>query len=255
MKKIAAMATVSALALAGMVFAAAGGGTPSTSSAVLLPSATTATAPASAQPTTAAAAGSVIADSWICVFRAGAVARGSEQAEANRVASQAGGSVGHVYTAALQGFSIHAKAASAAAVAARNPNVARCEADQIATVIDPVNALANPGGNVGTSATETTPAGIIRVGGGNASNPISGRAFVIDTGIDLTHPDLNVDKATSKNFVPRENRPTTSTAMAAMWPEPLPPRSTDRAWSALRREHCWSRCAFSTATAAAPIRM
>ena len=204
MKKIAAMATVSALALAGMVFAAAGGGTPSTSSAVLLPSATTATAPASAQPTTAAAAGSVIADSWVCVFRAGAVARGSEQAEANRVASQTGGSVGHVYTAALQGFSIHAKAASAAAVAARNPNVARCEADQIATVIDPVNALANPGGNAGTSATETTPAGIIRVGGGNASNPISGRAFVIDTGIDLTHPDLNVDKATSKNFVPRE---------------------------------------------------
>lgn len=208
MKKIAALATVSALALAGMVFAAAGGNKTAGSGAVLLPAATGASAPASAQATTSAmAASAVIPDSWICVFRKGAVTRGSEQAEANSVAGKAGGRVGHVYSVALQGFSINAKAQNAAAIAAHNPKIEKCEADQVATVIDPVNALANAGGGVNASATETIPAGITRVGGGNAANPISGRAFVIDTGIDLTHPDLNVDKVNSKNFVAREKSP------------------------------------------------
>jgi subtilisin family serine protease len=205
MKKIAAMATVSALALAGMVFAASGGGKADGSAAVLLPASTSAGAPASAQPTSAAAAGAVIPDSWICVFRTGAVARGSERAEANRVASQAIGRIGHVYTTALQGFSINAKSPNAAAIAARNPNIERCEADQIATVIDPINALAKPGGG-GGSTTESTPAGITRVGGGTAYSG-AGRAFVIDSGIDLTHPDLNVDTALSRSFVTRETSP------------------------------------------------
>lgn len=205
MRKFAALATVSAVALAGIVFAAAGGGKSAGSGTVLLPTTSGASVAASAKPTPTAAATSAIPDSWICVFKKGSVAPGAEQAEANRVVGKAGGRIGHVYRYALQGFSINLPAQGAQAVAAHNPNIEYCEADQLATVIDPINALARPGGG-GGSTTESTPAGITRVGGGTAYSG-TGRAFVIDSGIDLTHPDLNVDTALSKNFVTRETSP------------------------------------------------
>lgn len=207
MRKFAGLATVSALALAGVVLAAAGSNKTSTTGAVLLPTAKGGAAAISASATsTAAAAGSAIPDSWICVFKTGAVARGAEQAEANKVVGKAGGRIGHIYRHALQGFSINLPAQAASAVAAHNPNIAYCEADQIATVIDPVNALARPGGG-GGSTTETTPPGITSIGGGTATYTGTGRAFVIDSGIDLTHADLNVDTALSRNFVSRETSP------------------------------------------------
>lgn len=53
------------------------------------------------------------------------------------------------------------------------------------------------GGDDGGSS-QTTPWGITRVGGATAS---SGTAWVIDTGIDLDHPDLNVDTQNSAVFV------------------------------------------------------
>lgn len=205
MRKFAALATVSAVALAGIVFAAAGGGKSTGSGAVLLPASSSPAVAVSARPTAAAVAGSAIPDSWICVFKKGSVAAGAEQAEANKVTGKAGGKIGHVYRHALQGFSINLPAQGARAVAAHNPNIEYCEADQVATVIDPINALAKPGGG-GGSTTESTPAGITRVGGG-ANYTGTGRAFVIDSGIFLTHPDLNVDTALSRNFVSRETSP------------------------------------------------
>lgn len=205
MRKFAALATVSAVALAGIVFAAAGGGKSTGSGAVLLPASSSPAVAVSARPTAAAVAGSAIPDSWICVFKKGSVAAGAEQAEANKVTGKAGGKIGHVYRHALQGFSINLPAQGAKAVAAHNPNIEYCEADQFATVIDPINALAKPGGG-GGSTTESTPAGITRVGGG-ANYTGTGRAFVIDSGIFLTHPDLNVDTALSRNFVSRETSP------------------------------------------------
>lgn len=208
MRKVAGLATVSAVALAGIVYAAGGGGGSVTGSgAVLLPSAKSGVAASAAATPAAAAPGSNIPDSWICVFKAGAVARGAEQGEANKVVGKAGGRIGHVYRYALQGFSISLPAQAAASVAAHNPNIAYCEADQIATVIDPVNTLARPGGGGGGTSTETTPAGIASIGGGTATYTGTGRAFVIDSGIDLTHPDLNVDTALSRNFVSRETSP------------------------------------------------
>ncbi len=205
MRKFAALATVSAVALAGIVFAAAGGGKSTGSGAVLLPATSGPAVAVSARPTAAAVAGSAIPDSWICVFKKGSIAPGTEQAEANKVTGKAGGKIGHVYRYALQGFSINLPAQGAKAVAAHNPNIEYCEADQVATVIDPINALARPGGG-GGSTTESTPAGITRVGGG-ANYTGTGRAFVIDSGIFLTHPDLNVDTALSRNFVSRETSP------------------------------------------------
>lgn len=54
------------------------------------------------------------------------------------------------------------------------------------------------GGDDGGTSNQTTPWGITRVGGATAS---SGTAWVIDTGIDLDHPDLNVDTQRSAVFV------------------------------------------------------
>lgn len=205
MRKFAAFATVSTLALAGIVFAASSANKAGTTGAVLLP-ASAVGSQASAAPTNAAAPGSAIPDSWICVFRTGAVPAGKEQAEANRVVGKAGGRIGHVYRYALQGFSINLPAPGAAAVAAHNPNIDHCAPDQIATIIDPVNALAKPGGG-GGATTETTPVGITRVGGGLATYTGTGRAFVIDSGVDLDHPDLVVSSTLSRNFVSRETSP------------------------------------------------
>lgn len=207
MKKLALTASVAALAMAGYVLAANSGSGGGDAATVLLPASTSGTALLVARPTTAADAGaaSVIPDSYICVFKDGTVGKGAERSAAARAVGAAGGQLGHVYTTALQGFSVHIPAQAAAQLAARNPNIAWCEADQVATIIDPVSSLARPGGG-GGSTTETIPPGITRVNGGGDWTGTA-RAFVIDTGIDLNHPDLNVDNALSANFVSRETSP------------------------------------------------
>ena len=50
---------------------------------------------------------------------------------------------------------------------------------------------------------QTTPWGITRVGG--AQNGVGKKAWIIDTGIDLNHPDLNVDVANSVSFIATES--------------------------------------------------
>lgn len=45
---------------------------------------------------------------------------------------------------------------------------------------------------------ETVPWGVQRVGGGQSG--ATGRAFVIDSGVDLDHPDLNVNAGMSRSF-------------------------------------------------------
>jgi subtilisin family serine protease len=57
-----------------------------------------------------------------------------------------------------------------------------------------------PGGGGGGSSTQTTPWGIARVGGG-ANYTGTGRAWVIDSGVDLDHADLNVNTALSRTFI------------------------------------------------------
>lgn len=73
--------------------------------------------------------------------------------------------------------------------------VAYIEQDQIFSVM-----MGGPPSGGGGTATQTTPWGVTRVGGAiNGAN--SGTAWIIDSGIDLDHPDLNVDVANSQTFL------------------------------------------------------
>jgi subtilisin family serine protease len=78
-----------------------------------------------------------------------------------------------------------------------DPDVAYIEQDQTVSL-----AMGGPpggGGGDGGSDTQETPWGISRVNGGVSG--ASGTAWVIDSGIDLDHPDLNVDVARSVSYV------------------------------------------------------
>ena len=152
---------------------------------------------ASLMVTTAAIAAPASAEkidnSYICVFRPGAVERANVQAEANRAAQAAGGSVRFVYTTAIRGFAASVTARGVSAMMSRNPNIAYCEQDQTVQAIQ-----GKPGGGGGSTG-QQVPWGITRVHGGVAP-PAGSRAWVIDSGIDGSHPDLNVNASLSRNF-------------------------------------------------------
>jgi subtilisin family serine protease len=159
--------------------------------AAVIISAAVVAAPASAQR-----AGDKIEGSYICVFKEREVSRGQVQAEANRAAQSVGGRISHVYTVAVRGFAVEMPAQALERMKAGNPNIDYCEQDQVVTH-GPIQAAAAP--QFGTQSTQETPWGIARVGGGGAGTFAT--AWVIDTGIDLDHPDLSVDIQRSVSFV------------------------------------------------------
>ncbi|WP_339913751.1 S8 family serine peptidase [uncultured Brevundimonas sp.] len=109
-----------------------------------------------------------------------------------------------MYSVAIQGFSANLPPQALARVQAANPNIAYCEQDQIFT-IPPIRADAKPGSGGGVQPAQETPWGIARVNGGAAGTFAT--AWVIDTGIDLDHPDLNVDVVRSRSFLDRDTNP------------------------------------------------
>ena len=146
--------------------------------------------------------GDKIAGSYICVFKAGAVSKANVRAEAVRAG---GAGVNHVYQTAIRGFS--ASANSAAQLRSRNPNIAYCEQDQEVWAIQsgPFDfrvvgkpAPQQPG--------QTIPWGVTRVKGGPGTGTAGGVAWILDTGIDLNHPDLTVNTTRSRSFT-RESSP------------------------------------------------
>ena len=142
--------------------------------------------------------GDKIANSYICVFKANAVSRGNAQAEANRAVQAAGGQLKHVYSVALKGFAANMSEQGMENSKRANANIDYCEQDQVITT-GPIRADAPPSGGGGVQPAQETPWGIARVGGGGAGTFAT--AWVIDTGIDFTHPDLNVDTARSRSFL------------------------------------------------------
>ena len=126
------------------------------------------------------------------------------KAKSAKILKRAGitdGEIGYVYGTALKGFSV--KIAPGQLKKLENDaSVAYIEADKVVALAPPPGKGPNKGdggdtGGGGTS-TQETPWGITRVGG--AANGTGKVAWIIDSGIDLDHPDLNVDAARSADF-------------------------------------------------------
>ncbi len=83
-----------------------------------------------------------------------------------------------------------------------DPRVQSIEKDQTIQ-ISPY--AGKPGGSGGTQPLQQTPYGTTRVGGGVTGSAFT--AWVIDTGIDLDHPDLNVNVARSATFLGGNSTP------------------------------------------------
>ncbi|QDP20571.1 S8 family serine peptidase [Sphingomonas xanthus] len=154
-----------------------------------------------AVPAQAQKAGDKIPGSYICVFNKN-VSRGSAEAEARRSVQAEQAQLKHVYSVALRGFAVHASEQGIANMKAKNANIAYCEQDQVVTA-GQMKGMGKPGG--GAQPAQETPWGIARVGGGAGGNFAT--AWVIDSGIDLDHPDLNVDVARSRSFLGGSTNP------------------------------------------------
>ena len=102
-----------------------------------------------------------------------------------------------VYSAAVQGFAVNLSETEVAALE-KNPNVRGVWPDLMFT-------LARPAPTPTPLPAEVIPPGITRVGGATYTG--TKRAWIIDTGIDLNHPDLIVDKDDGKTFVTRTTTP------------------------------------------------
>lgn len=110
--------------------------------------------------------------------------------------------VDYVYTTALKGFAVKLPPGQVKKLQ-EEPMVSRIEEDQV-IALSPIVINAKPGGG-STQPSQSTPWGITRVNGGVSG--VGKTVWVIDTGIDLNHPDLNVDVARSANFVTRDTSP------------------------------------------------
>lgn len=148
-------------------------------------------------------AGDPIPNSYICTFVPGPISTGSE---ARSSAAAVSGKVTHIYSHVLSGFSAHMSATAVQKMMAKNPLIRNCTQDRLAsippTIVGTVTARGTP--PLGGSSAQTVPWGVKRVGGpGNSS----GTAWIIDTGIDLTHPDLNVSTTDNISFLDGDTSP------------------------------------------------
>lgn len=94
-----------------------------------------------------------------------------------------------VYSHAIQGIAVSLSESEAAQMA-NALDVKSVEPDMEITLNLP-HAYAKPAPPTPVQPAESTPWGITRVGGGGNDLSLTARAWVIDTGIDLDHPDLN----------------------------------------------------------------
>ena len=145
---------------------------------------------------------------YICVFKS-TIARNDVRGVATRVAQKHEGQVDHVYTNALKGFSLNISDTAVALLIKNSPEIAYCEQDRIARIPDPVSdaAKGKPGGGTGTPPLQVVDWGVQRVGGPGDGAGTGKTVWVIDSGVDLNHPDLNVDVIRSRSFLSRDSSP------------------------------------------------
>ncbi|SOD88968.1 S8 family serine peptidase [Spirosoma fluviale] len=116
---------------------------------------------------------------------------------ARLVGTDIAGKTQEVYTTAIRGFAAELTTAELARLQ-RLPFIASIVPDQVVS-------LAVPTGIDITIGAQTVPWGIERVGGSRLYTGPN-KAWILDTGIDFDHPDLNVDLPLCRNFNnPRRN--------------------------------------------------
>lgn len=104
--------------------------------------------------------------------------------------------ISSVFAYALEGFVVKNLTEKEVESLRTDPRILSIEQDYLI-------ALAKPKPPVVTQPSQTVPWGITRIGG--AGNGAGKTAWVVDSGIDLDHPDLNVDVARSKSFTGDNN--------------------------------------------------
>ncbi len=99
----------------------------------------------------------------------------------------------HVYGSSVEGFSV-SLSDEEFAVLSKDPAVKFVEPDRVVMLAPPPGKGPNRGGDGGggTGPAQETPWGITRVNGGTSYTG-SNKAYIIDSGIDSSHPDLKVD--------------------------------------------------------------
>jgi subtilisin family serine protease len=104
----------------------------------------------------------------------------------------------NVYSAGIPGFAVKLTDSEVASLE-KNPNIRGIWPDMMFILAKPAPAPV-------PLPAEVTPPGITRVGGGVTYTGTK-KAWIIDTGIDLDHQDLNVDAASGRTFVARTTTP------------------------------------------------
>lgn len=95
--------------------------------------------------------------------------------------------LGHVYGSSIEGFSV-TLTAEQSEIISKDAAVKYIEPNRIIAI---AQSKGKPGGGGGSTG-QTIPWGIARVGG-PVTYSGTAKAFIIDSGIDLDHPDLNVE--------------------------------------------------------------
>lgn len=111
------------------------------------------------------------------------------------------GEVEEVYETALQGFAVKMAPGQAKKMVG-DGFVKFIEADQVIS-LSPIELNGKPGPT--PPPDQTIPWGIARVGG--PGNGVGKTVWIIDTGIDLNHPDLKVDDVRSATFLGGKSTP------------------------------------------------
>ncbi|WP_246239961.1 S8 family serine peptidase [Pseudoalteromonas caenipelagi] len=139
-----------------------------------------------------AAADIEIANTCIVRFNDG-ISKFDVEGKARGMLAKANAQAKHIYKNSIKGMAVNMSCDKAKTAFAGNANIMRFTPDGVVHA-SPASIQGKP--EVGTSAAQQTPWSVTRVGG-----PVDGSqytAWVIDTGIDVDHADLNVDQ--SKGF-------------------------------------------------------
>ena len=157
------------------------------------------TAPSNSQQTLSKAVQNDVAGRYIVVLNDN-VSRVPDVA--SEMAKQNAAVVGFVYSHSIKGFSAQ-MTKSAADKLSKDSRVKYISVDKLITLSPGQNGGKNNhnGGSTTQEPPQVTPWGITRVGG--PGDGTGKTAWIIDTGVDLSNKDLNVDLTRSANFVPR----------------------------------------------------